>query len=82
MSTPPLLSPFPPSSHPLLDCYHSCCHVQVLEVVRSNYDTLTLKLQDGLDYFEKYSERPKESGFFAQLVSCALHMWGVGHSQW
>jgi hypothetical protein len=41
---------------------------QVLEVIRTNYDTLTLKLQDNLDYFEKYSERPNESGFFAQLL--------------
>ncbi|XP_065919439.1 armadillo-like helical domain-containing protein 3 [Dysidea avara] len=41
---------------------------QVLEVVRNNYDTLTLKLQDNLDHYEKYSERPKESSFFIQLV--------------
>ena len=59
-SLPPL-----PHTLPLLPTL-----LQVLEVVRNNYDTLTLKLQDGLDYFEKYSERPKESGFFAQLVSC------------
>lgn len=41
---------------------------QVLEVVRSNYDTLTLKLQDGLDQFERYSEQPKETAFFKELV--------------
>lgn len=41
---------------------------QVLEVVRSNYDTLTLKLQDGLDQFERYSEQPKEAAFFKELV--------------
>lgn len=41
---------------------------QVLEVVRSNYDTLTLKLQDGLDQFERYSEQPKEVAFFKELV--------------
>lgn len=41
---------------------------QVLEVVRSNYDTLTLKLQDGLDQFERYSEQPKEVAFFKDLV--------------
>lgn len=41
---------------------------QVLEVVRSNYDTLTLKLQDNLDHFEKYAEKPKEMAFFTQLV--------------
>lgn len=43
-------------------------HEQVLEVVRSNYDTLTLKLQDGLDQFERYSEQPKEAAFFKELV--------------
>ncbi|XP_074640845.1 armadillo-like helical domain-containing protein 3 [Tubulanus polymorphus] len=41
---------------------------QVLEVVRTNYDTLTLKLQENLDQFERYSEKPKESSFFTTLV--------------
>ena len=43
--------------------------LQVLEVVRSNYDTLTLKLQDGLDQYDKYTEKPTETAFFTQLVS-------------
>lgn len=42
---------------------------QVLEVVRANYDTLTLKLQDGLDQYERYSEQHKEAAFFKELVS-------------
>lgn len=46
------------------------CLWQVLEVVRSNYDTLTLKLQDGLDQYERYSEQHKEAAFFKELVSC------------
>ncbi|KAK2143975.1 hypothetical protein LSH36_795g00020 [Paralvinella palmiformis] len=41
---------------------------QVLEVVRSNYDSLTLKLQDNLDQYERYTEKPKETAFFTQLV--------------
>lgn len=41
---------------------------QVLEVVRGNYDTLTLKLQDSLDQFERYAEKPKEVPFFTNLV--------------
>lgn len=41
---------------------------QVLEVVRGNYDTLTLKLQDSLDQYERYTEKPKETAFFTQLV--------------
>ena len=45
---------------------------QVLEVVRANYDTLTLKLQDNLDYFEKYTEKAKETAFFTQLVSVSV----------
>lgn len=40
---------------------------QVLEVVRKNYD-LTLKLQDSLDHYERYSERPKHTSFFTNLV--------------
>lgn len=45
---------------------------QVLEVVRANYDTLTLKLQDGLDQYERYSEQHKEAAFFKELVSALL----------
>ncbi|XP_068712035.1 armadillo-like helical domain-containing protein 3 [Montipora foliosa] len=41
---------------------------QVLTVIRSNYDTLTLKLQENLDHYEKYSEKPREAAFFTQLV--------------
>ncbi|CAL1280907.1 unnamed protein product [Larinioides sclopetarius] len=41
---------------------------QVLDVVRSNYDTLTLKLYDNLDQYEKYTEKPIESAFFTPLV--------------
>lgn len=40
---------------------------QVLEVVRKNYD-LTLKLQDSLDHYERYAERPKHTAFFTNLV--------------
>lgn len=40
---------------------------QILEVVRKNYD-LTLKLQDSLDQYERYSEKPKHSGFFTAMV--------------
>lgn len=46
---------------------------QVLEVVRANYDTLTLKLQDGLDQYERYSEQHKEAAFFKELVSTHVH---------
>ncbi|XP_048843700.1 armadillo-like helical domain-containing protein 3 [Brienomyrus brachyistius] len=60
--------------NPKIESYAAVNHIsqlsedQVLEVVRSNYDTLTLKLQDGLDQFERYSEQPKEVAFFKDLV--------------
>uniref|UniRef100_A0A9J7ZG93 Armadillo like helical domain containing 3 n=2 Tax=Cyprinus carpio TaxID=7962 RepID=A0A9J7ZG93_CYPCA len=60
--------------NPKIESYAAVNHIsqlsedQVLEVVRSNYDTLTLKLQDGLDQFERYSEQPREAGFFKELV--------------
>lgn len=59
---------------PKIDTWSAANHLsalteeQVLEVVRSNYDTLTLKLQDNLDQFERYSEKPRESSFFTQMV--------------
>uniref|UniRef100_A0A2M3Z189 Armadillo-like helical domain-containing protein n=1 Tax=Anopheles braziliensis TaxID=58242 RepID=A0A2M3Z189_9DIPT len=40
---------------------------QILEQIQKNYD-LTLKLQDSLDHYERYSERPKHVLFFANLV--------------
>uniref|UniRef100_A0A8C0ZJG9 Armadillo-like helical domain-containing protein n=1 Tax=Cyanistes caeruleus TaxID=156563 RepID=A0A8C0ZJG9_CYACU len=62
--------------NPKIESYAAVNHIsqlsedQVLEVVRSNYDTLTLKLQDGLDQYERYSEQHKEAAFFKELVSC------------
>lgn len=41
---------------------------QILDVVRKNYDSLMLKLQDGLDQYERYSEKPKHSIFFTNMV--------------
>ena len=40
---------------------------QILEVVRKNYD-LTLKLQDSLDHYERYSETPRHTSFFTSMV--------------
>lgn len=41
---------------------------QILDVVRKNYDSLTLKLQDSLDQYERYAEKPKHSSFFTTMV--------------
>lgn len=41
---------------------------QILEVVRKNYDSLTLKLQDSLDQYERYTEKPKHSTFFINML--------------
>ncbi len=41
---------------------------QILDVVRANYDSLTLKLQDSLDLFESYAENPTFTSFFTNLV--------------
>jgi hypothetical protein len=40
---------------------------QILDVVRKNYD-LTLKLQENLDVYERYVEKPKYSSFFTGIV--------------
>ncbi|XP_022707131.1 UPF0668 protein C10orf76 homolog isoform X2 [Varroa jacobsoni] len=49
-------------------CLASLTEEQVLDVVRSNYDSLTLKLHDNLDQFERYSEKPRESPFFTAML--------------
>ncbi|KAL3864628.1 hypothetical protein ACJMK2_006293 [Sinanodonta woodiana] len=60
--------------NPKVDAWASNNHLsslteeQVLEVVRMNYDSLTLKLQDSLDQYERYAEKPRETAFFTQLV--------------
>ncbi|KJE93802.1 hypothetical protein CAOG_04545 [Capsaspora owczarzaki ATCC 30864] len=41
---------------------------QVLAVIKNNYDTLTLKLQDNLDQYDKYAENPREVSFFRTAV--------------
>ncbi|XP_053207868.1 armadillo-like helical domain-containing protein 3 [Panonychus citri] len=42
---------------------------QVLDVVRNNYDSLTLILQDGLDQYENYSpDKIHEIAFFNQMI--------------
>ncbi len=42
---------------------------QVLEIVRNNYETLTLQGPAGLDSFERYEQSaPSETAFFARLV--------------
>lgn len=59
---------------PKIDTWSQANHIsslseqQVLDVVRANYDTLILKLEDNLDQYERYSERPYETQFFNQLV--------------
>ncbi|CAG2106059.1 unnamed protein product [Medioppia subpectinata] len=47
---------------------------QVLEIVRNNYDTLTLKLQDNLDQFDRYDpEKQYESKFFTELLRFVIN---------
>lgn len=40
----------------------------MLEVVRSNYESLTLKLEEDLDQYERYSEENTEINYFLNLV--------------
>ncbi|CAG9858277.1 unnamed protein product [Phyllotreta striolata] len=45
---------------------------QILEIVKKNYDSLTLKLQDSLDHYERYTEKPQYSMFFTNMVKTIL----------
>lgn len=60
---------------PKLESWSTAQHVasltekEVLDVVRNNYDSLTLKMQDSLDQYERYSEKPKDiTSFFNHMV--------------
>lgn len=46
-------------------------NLQILEVVRSHYDSLTLKLHESLDAYERYAERPPVAAFLSSIVSFA-----------
>nr|KAG5700633.1 hypothetical protein BaRGS_015463 [Batillaria attramentaria] len=50
-------------------------HRMVLEVVRGNYDTLTLKLQDSLDQFERYLGKAEGGALPSQI--CLLNVLQV-----
>lgn len=45
---------------------------QILDIVKKNYDSLTLKLQDLLDHYERYTEKPHYTGFFTNMVKSIL----------
>lgn len=57
---------------PKIDAWSTANHVaslteqQVLDIVRSNYDSLTLKLEEDLDHYERYSET-NEIQYFSNL---------------
>ncbi|XP_063535021.1 armadillo-like helical domain-containing protein 3 isoform X2 [Cydia strobilella] len=46
---------------------------QILEVVRKNYDSLILKLQEGLEFYSRYSERSHRALLARLLPSAAAH---------
>ncbi|KAJ8921661.1 hypothetical protein NQ315_010570 [Exocentrus adspersus] len=45
---------------------------QILDIVKKNYESLTLKLQDFLDHYERYSEKPRYTPFFLNMVKNIL----------
>ncbi len=59
---------------PKIDAWSAANHVtslteqQVLDIVRNNYESLTLKLEDDLDQYERYSELPGETSYFSSMV--------------
>lgn len=45
---------------------------QIMTIIIQNYDSLTLKLQDNLDQFQRYSENPHHFEFFNKLVKSTI----------
>ena len=64
---------------PKIDAWSTANHVasltelQVLEIVRSNYESLTLKLEEDLDQYERYSEENSEINYFLNLVNIFIY---------
>ncbi|XP_015178119.1 PREDICTED: UPF0668 protein C10orf76 homolog isoform X2 [Polistes dominula] len=42
---------------------------QIMSIIIQNYDSLTLKLRDNLDQYERYSEKPNHTAFFEDMVT-------------
>jgi hypothetical protein len=51
----------------------------VLEIVRNNYETLTLKLEDDLDQYERYTENPNETSYFTNIVRIKFYLKNPYH---
>jgi len=51
---------------------HIYISFQIIEVVRNNYDSLTLKIPDSFDQYERYSEVPKYSSFFTSVIRVVI----------
>jgi len=41
---------------------------RVYEIIKENYLSLSLRLQDNIDKYDKYFENPKETPFLTQLI--------------
>lgn len=67
---------------PRIDAWSTANHIpslteqQVLEIVRTNYDSLTLKLEDDLDQYDRYQENPHNTNFFTNLVNLE-NIWKI-----
>eukprot|EP00029_Vermamoeba_vermiformis_P014623 TRINITY_DN9734_c0_g1_i1.p1 TRINITY_DN9734_c0_g1~~TRINITY_DN9734_c0_g1_i1.p1 ORF type:complete len:709 (-),score=152.98 TRINITY_DN9734_c0_g1_i1:40-2166(-) len=46
---------------------------QVMQLIKSNYENLKLRLEDNLDKYEPYSEHPQEDPYFALFVRSICH---------
>ncbi|XP_063708769.1 armadillo-like helical domain-containing protein 3 [Culicoides brevitarsis] len=62
-----------------IECISTPTESQILDIVRKNYD-LTLKLQDSLDHYDRYSESPVHQYFFNDIVKEVIqdtrkHLW-------
>lgn len=42
---------------------------QIMDIIIKNYDTLGLKLQDNLDQYERYTEKPRHTLFLEEMVT-------------
>ncbi|XP_063726801.1 armadillo-like helical domain-containing protein 3 [Symsagittifera roscoffensis] len=51
---------------------------QVLGIVRDNYDSLALRMQDSLDHYDRYTEKPHQVPFFSSLMRTIIHDCRVG----
>jgi len=55
---------------------------KVHNIIRTNYDSLRLKLLENLEWYSPYNENPKEATFFRQFIRLLVFDWKTANENY